>query len=59
MKSLRIDRLKQVIESVNIERPQRVFIISRNEDYFGRLLDSDLLQDAEPVQLRHLYIEED
>ena len=59
MKSLRIDRLQQVIERAHLEGPQRVLIVRGDEDDHRHLLRPDRLQHLEPVGARHLDVQED
>ena len=53
-----VERLQQVVERADLERPQRVLIVGGDEDDERHALGPDRLDDFEPVHLRHLDVEE-
>ena len=56
--ALTTDGLEDVVERVNLERRERVLVVRRHEHDCGHLRRSDLANHLEPVELRHLDVEE-
>src|SRR5262249_28860483 len=56
-----VERLQQVVDGVDLEGLHRVLIVGRRKDDLrhGDLLVDKLLDDAETVKARHLYVEKD
>ena len=54
--TLRAERLQQVVDRVHLECAQRVLVVRGDEDH--RHVAADQLQHLEPIQLRHLHVEE-
>ncbi len=52
-----IHRLQQVMQSVNVECPQYVFLMRRHKNYSRHVLNWQCAQHLESVQTRHLDIE--
>ena len=53
-----IERLQQVIERRHLERLNGVLIVCGYENDDRATLGIELLQNSEPVQLRHLHVQE-
>src|SRR5437879_5107708 len=54
-----VERLKQVVQSVDFKRFQCVLIVCGHKNDHGHLINADCCHDAEAIDLRNLYIEED
>ncbi len=57
--ALVVVRLEQVVEGGDVEGLQCVLVVGGHEYDDGHLSGADLLDDAEPVHLRHLDVQED
>ncbi len=55
--SFGVERLEQIIDGVNVERPDRIPIIGRHEDH-GKLVANEF-ENLEAVELWHLDVEQD
>ena len=58
VEALAVERLQQVVERPDLERPQRVLIVGGDEDDERHALGADRLDHLEAVHLRHLHVEE-
>src|SRR5207248_6832058 len=59
LEALLVDRLEEVIERLDVERADRVFVVRGDEDDHRHRLDPDLLDDVEAAEAGHLDVEED
>jgi hypothetical protein len=56
--AFRVDGLGEVVERVDFKRVDRVLLERGDKDNDGEIVSGDPFEDAEPVHLRHLDIEE-
>jgi len=59
LEALAVERFQKIIDRVDVECPNRVFVMCGNENDCAGVAGIQRGQDVEAVTLRHAYIEED